>query len=176
MEEITPQEQQIKDLEVKVLNLELAEAALLIANAKLGYSTKLMSEFHLTQDDKLRIADSLDSATKANDVKKVYDEYHKILFNKALSEDTSDFQMSEDFKDNAKAYFAVALGYDPIAKIADNLSVISKYFSLENKIRSQPKAELREPMVDRLMKDRPLTVEAIDNIVNVVNSFNKEDS
>ena len=57
-ENITPQEQKIKDLEVKVLNLELAEAALLIANAKLGYSTKLMSEFHLTQDDKSRIADS----------------------------------------------------------------------------------------------------------------------
>jgi hypothetical protein len=172
-ENITPEQQMIKDLEAKVFNLELESSNLKLANAKLGYSTKIMSEFHLTQDDKLNIANSLDTATKVADVKLVYDEYHKLLNNKALGE-SSDFQMSPDFKDNVSAYLAVAIGYDPIAKIGENLSVVSKYFSFENKIRTQPKVELREPMVNKLMKDRPLAIEAIDNMADVINAFNKK--
>jgi len=171
-ENITPEQQMIKDLEVKVFNLELSNQSLTLANAKLGYSTRIMSEFHLTQDDKSNIANSIDSASNVNDVKLVYEEYKKLLINKALDED-SDFQMSPDFKDNVKSYFAVALGYDPISKISENLSVVAKYFTLENKIRNTPKAELREPMVNKLMSDRPLTIEAIDNMADVVNTFNK---
>jgi len=174
-ENITPEQQMIKDLEAKVFNLELENSGLKLANAKLGYSTKIMSEFHLTQDDKLNIANSIDTATNINDVEQVYDEYHKLLNNKALDEG-SDFQMSPDFKENVRAYLAVALGYDPIAKMGENLSVVSEYFSLENKIRTQPKADIREPMVNKLMKDRPLAIESIDNMADIVNSFNTETS
>jgi regulator of replication initiation timing len=172
---ITSEQQMIKDLEAKVFNLELENSGLKLANAKLGYSTRIMSEFHLTQDDKLNIANSIDTATNINDVKQVYDEYHKLLNNKALG-DSSDFQMSPDFKDNVRAYLAVAIGYDPIAKMGENLSIVSQYFSFENKIRNTPKVEIREPMVDKLMKDRPLAIEAIDNMADVVNSFNTKES
>ena len=170
------EEQKIKELEAKVLNLELSQEKLIFINAKLGYFTRIMSEFHLTQGDKTNMADSFDLAVKLKDVKKIYEGFFKMLHNKALNEESSDFQMSSDFKDNVKAYFAVALGYDPIAKISKNLSVVSKYFTFENKIRNTPKADVREPMVNKLLKDRPLTIEAIDNMADVVNSFNSEES
>lgn len=173
-ENITPEQQKIKELESKILNLELNNDSLMLANSKLGYSTKIMSEFHLTQDDKLNIAKSIDTATNSDDVKKVYQEYYKLLNNKSLG-DSSDFQMSPDFKDNVKSYFSVAIGYDPISKIGESLSVISKYFSLENKIRNTPNGEVRQPMVDKLMKDRPITIESVDNMANVINSFNKSE-
>lgn len=173
---ITPEEKKIKDLEAKVLNLELSQSELLLANAKLGYSTKLMSEFHLTQDDKLRIGNSIDLAENTSDVKKVYDEYFKMLNNKHLPEESSDFQMSDDFKSNIRAYFNLASGYDIISTISENLSIVIKYFSLENKIRSTPKAELRQPMVDKLLEERPITIEAVDNIVDIIKTFDTEES
>lgn len=175
-QELTVEEKKIKDLEARNFILEKDMETLALANSKLGYSTRLMSEFHLTQDDKANIANSLDIATNIKEVEAVYNEYHKMLHNKALGEESADFQMSQDFKDNIRLYYAVSLGYDPISKIAENISKITSYFNLENKIRSTPKAEIREPMVDTLMKSRPDTVEAVDNIVNIVNSFNKEES
>jgi len=175
-ENLTAEQQMIRDLEVKVLNLELDKTNLMLANAKLGYSTRLMSEFHLSQDDKSRIANSIDLATNANDVKKIYDEFFKMLNDTKLGDESSDFQMSEDFKANVRAYAAVAVGYDPVTEISKNVATLTDYFNLENKIGNTPKAGVRQPMVDKLMEKRPLTTEALDNIVDIITKFNKEDS
>lgn len=175
-ENLTPEQQKIKELEVEVFNLKLEKELMLLANAKLGYSTRLMSEFHLSQDDKLRIANSIDLADKTSDVKKVYEEFYKMLFNKHIPEESADFQMSEDFKANTRGYFAIATGFDVISEIAKNLSLVIEYFSLENKIRSTPKPELREPMVDKLLEMRKGTTEAVDNIVDIIKSFDSEGS
>lgn len=173
---LTVEQQKIKDLEVKVINLEIEKTNLLLANAKLGYSTRLMSEFHLSQDDKSRMANSIDLATNTSDVKKVYDEFFKMLNNEKLGDESADFQMSADFKANVRTYAAVAAGYDPVTEISKNISTITEYFSLENKIGNTPKAGVRQPMVDMLMKKRPLTTEALDNIVDIITKFNTEDS
>jgi len=173
---ITSEQQIIKDLEAKVFNLELDKTNLLLANAKLGYSTRLLSEFHLSQDDKTRVANSVDLAENANDVKKIYDEFFKMLNNSKLGDESADFQMSEDFKSNVRAYAAVAIGYDPVTEIAKNIATLTDYFNLENKIGNTPNAGVRQPMVDKLMEKRPLTTEALDNIVDIITKFNTEDS
>ena len=169
----TTEQKRIRDLEAEVLALKNENDSLLFVNSKLGHSLNLMSEFHLTQDDKENIGNSMDSTMTIKDVVTVYDEYYKLLHNKALGEELAEFQMSEDFKDNIREYLSVAIGYDPISKVGENITIVLSYFNLENKIRNTPKAELREPMVDTLMKNRPTTVESVNNIIDLVNSFNK---
>jgi hypothetical protein len=113
----TPEQIRIKELEAQIFILEDENQQLQLINNKLGYSTKIMSEFHLTQGDKENIANSIDLAASAADVRTVYDEYHKILHNKALTGELEEFQMSPDFKENIINYLVVSLGYDPFEKI-----------------------------------------------------------
>jgi len=172
----TPEQKRIKDLEAEVLRISTENESLIFINSKLGHSLNLMSEFHMTQDDKDNIANSMDSTMSVKDVVTVYDGYYKLLHNSKLGEEHAEFQMSEDFKDNIIQYLSVALGYDPIAKISEDITIITNYFNLENKARNTPKTEIRNPIVDTLLKNRPTTIAAIDSIIDIVNSFNKEES
>jgi len=172
----TTEQKRLRDLEAEVLTLKNENDTLLFINSKLGHSLNLMSEFHLTQDDKENIGNSMDSTMTTKDVITVYEEYYKILHNKALGEELAEFQMSEDFKENIRQYLSVATGYDPISKVGENISIVLAYFNLESKIRSTPKVELRKPMIDTLVKNLPTTVESVNNIIDLVNSFNKEES
>lgn len=170
---MTPEELKIRQLEVDLLNAKTEIDSLHLINNKLGYSTKLLSEFHMSQDDKDSIANAIDEATSVGDVKKVHDYYHKTLFNKVL-EDSPDFQMSQAFKDNIRHYFAVALGYDLVSTLQDDFNIIADYYKFENKILSTPDANLRKPMQDSLLKDkRPYALDAINRIIDVLNSFNE---
>jgi hypothetical protein len=146
-----------------------------LVNAKLGYSTRIMSDFHLTTEDKINIANSIDLARTAEEVKTVYDEYYKLLNNKALGDD-SDFQMSQDFKDNTRYYFSVALGYDPISKLSEKIKIVSQYFTFENDIRNTPNASHRQAKTDALLKTRAGTLEALNDIIDTLNSFNSQAS
>jgi hypothetical protein len=169
----TPEQQRIKELEARVFILETQTNELELINIKLGYSVKLMSEFHLTQDDKENIANSIDMATTAIEVKTVYDEYHKLLHNKALKEGMEEFQMSPDFKDNLISYFIVSLGEDPFLSMGDNIEIVQEYFSFENKIRSTPDAGQRQALTDKLLEKRTGTIEALNNVIDSINKLNK---
>ena len=172
----TPDQQRIRTLEAELLGVKTENESLLFINSKLGHSLNLMSEFHMTQDDKDNIANSMDSTMAIKDVITVYDGYYKLLHNSKLGEEHAEFQMSEDFKENIIQYLSVALGYDPIAKISGDISIITDYFNLENKARNTPKPEIRESIVSTLLKNRPTAIAAIDSIIDIVNSFNKEES
>lgn len=169
----TPEQRRIRDLEVELLNAKIEIDNLTFVNISLGYSTRLMSEFHLSQDDKSKLADAIDSAKDSSEIKEIYEKFNAAFFNKALNEESTDFQWSPGFKENLRQYFAVSIGYDIVSDIGDNLSVIADYFALENKIRSTPDASLRQPMTDKLMKDREPTLIAMDKIINIINSFNE---
>lgn len=170
----TPEQIKIKELEAKVFILEDENNQLQIINAKLGYSTKIMSEFHLTQGDKESIANSIDLASSVTEVRAVYDEYYKILHNKALSGELEEFQMSLDFKENIINYLVVSLGYDPFDKISDDIVILKEYFDFENKIRSTPDAGQRLAMTDKLLEKRTGTTEALNRIIDSINLFNKD--
>lgn len=132
-----------------------------------------MSEFHLTQDDRQNIANSIDMATNAEEVKTVYDEYYKLLNNKALKEGMEEFQMSPSFKDNIVNYLTVSSGYDPFEKLADDVVILKQYFDFENKIRSTPDAGQRLAMTDKLLESRAGTTEALNRIIDTINTFIK---
>ena len=169
----TPEQKKIRELEAKILMLEADQKELELINVKLGYSTKIMSEFHLTQDDKGNIANSIDIATNLKEVEIVYKEYHKILYNKALKNEMEEFQMSPDFKANLMNYLVVSLGEDPIDKMSVDISILKDYFDFENKIRSTPDAGHRLAMTDALLKKRTGTIEALNRVIDAVNTFNK---
>lgn len=169
----TPEQKRIKELEAQVFMLDSENAALELINAKLGYSTKIMSEFHLTQDDRENIANSIDMATSFIEVKSVYDEYHKLLYNKSLKEGMEEFQMSPSFKDSLINYLAVSIGYDPFEKLADDVVILKEYFDFENKIRSTPDAAQRLAMTDKLLANRVGTTEALNRIIDTINTFLK---
>jgi len=170
----TPEQIKIKELEATVFALEDEISQLKIINSKLGYSTKIMSQFHLTQDDKENIANSIDMATSSSEVKLVYDEYYKILYNKSLDSEFEEFQMSQDFKDNLINYLIVSIGYDPFQKISDDVVILKEYFDFENKIRSTPEAGQRLAMTDKLLEKRTGTTEALNRIIDSINSFNND--
>lgn len=170
----TPEQKRIKELEIKVLLMEEDIAELELINAKLGYSTRIMSEFHLTQDDKEKIANSIDLATKISEIETVYEEYKKLLYNKGLHADLEEFQMSPDFKENILNYLAVSMGYDPIEKIESDIQIVSEYFSFENKIRSTPDAAQRQSLTDALLKKRAGTIEALNSIIDTVNGLSAQ--
>lgn len=175
MENQETQEQlRIKELEAQNYALSQQIDALGIINLKLGYSTRLMSEFHLTQDDKASIANSLDIANTPSEVEGVYNEYYKLLHNKNLKEGMEEFQMSPDFKSNLVSYLAVAFGENPITSIEDKIIILKNYFEFENKIRSTPDANQRQAMTDKLLETRAGTLEALNGIIDIINSFNKE--
>jgi hypothetical protein len=132
-----------------------------------------MSEFHLTGDDKDSIANSFDLTNTPEEAQQVYEEYKKALFNKAL--EGTDFQMSEDFKDKARYFFAVALGFDPIGKISEQIETISTYFSFENDIRNTPDAGQRQAKTDALLKKRPGATEALNEIIDLLNELNDKE-
>lgn len=169
----TPEQRKIKDLEAELLSARAEISNLTFVNIALGYSTRLMSEFHLSQDDKSKLADAIDSAEDSNGIKEIYDKFSAAFFNKALNEESADFQWSPRFKENLRQYFAVSLGYDIVSEIGDNLSIIASYFAFENKIRSTPDAALRQSLTDKLLKDREPTLIAMDKIINIINSFNE---
>lgn len=169
----TPEQRRIRDLEVELLNARAEIDNLKFVNIALGYSTRLMSEFHLSQDDKDKLADAIDSAKDSAEIKEIYEKFNAAFFNKALNEESADFQWSPGFKENLRQYFAVSIGYDIVSEIGDNLSIIADYFALENKIRSTPDAALRQPMTDKLLKDREPTLISMDKIINIINSFNE---
>lgn len=169
----TPEQAKIRELETKVYNQEQEIWQLQIANARLGYSTMLMSEFHLTGDDKDSVANSFDLANNPDEAKQVYEEYRKVLFNKTL--DGTDFQMSEDFKDMSRHFFAVSLGFDPIGKISEHIETISAYFSFENDIRNTPDAGQRQAKTDVLLKKRPGATEALNEIIDLLNELNDKE-
>lgn len=167
----TPEQIKIKELEARVFMLEDENQQLQLINNKLGYSTKIMSEFHLTQGDKQNIANSIDLATSLSEIKSVYGEYHKILYNKALKDDLEEFQMSSEFKENLMNYLVVSIGYDPFEKIAEDIIVLKEYFEFENKIRSTPDAGQRLAMTDKLLEKRAGTTESLNRVIDVVNLF-----
>lgn len=169
----TPEQARIRELETKVYNQEQEIRQMEVANARLGYSTMIMSEFHLTADDKENIANSFDLANTPEEAQQVYEEYRKVLFNKIL--DGTDFQMSEDFKDKVRYFFAVALGYDPIGKITDNIEIISAYFNFENDIRNTPDGAQRNAKTEKLLKSRAGTTEALNEIINLLNELNNKE-
>ena len=142
-----------------------------LINLKLGYSTMFLSEFHASQEDKRVVCNEIELARSPKEVKLVYEKYRKLFYNEALDEDSEDFQWTAGFKDNLRHYFAVSLGYDIVSEIRDEISVIARYFALENKIRSTPDAALRNPMTDKLLEDRPSTIVALDKIINIINGF-----
>jgi hypothetical protein len=170
----TPEQKRIKDLEVEVLTLEQDRDGLILINIKLGYSTRLLSEFHISQEEKILIGEAFDEANGSNKVKEVYEKFQNYFLNKALDENSSDFQWSPGFKENLRHYFAVSLGYDIVSEVRDNLPVITEYFALENKIRKTPDASIRKPMTEKLLKDREAMLIAMDKIINIINSFNEE--
>jgi hypothetical protein len=170
----TPEQKKIRDLEADLLNANNERDSLMFINLKLGYSTRLMSEFHLSQDEKFDVGEALDAAQDSGEVKSVYENFKKTFFNKALDEDSSDFQWSPGFRDKLRHYFAVSLGYDIVSEVRDSLSVITEYFALENKIRTTPDAALRKPMTDKLLSDREQTLVALDKIINIINGFNED--
>jgi len=170
----TPEQKRIRELELKVHALESNQPILEMTNIKLGYSLRLMSTFHLTSEDKQEIANSIDEAQTIGEVQAIHDSFVKKYNNDSLEED-SDFQWSDSFQKNLRYYFVISLGYDPISKIGGNLQKLANYFSLENKIRSTSDAAVRNPMVEKLMKDRPEAVESMNNAIDVVNSFNDND-
>jgi hypothetical protein len=172
----TPEQQRIKELEARVYMLEGEKTDLQLINIKLGYSVRLMNEFHLTQDDKANIANSIDMANSAEQVQEVYNQYHKLLHNKALSEGLEEFQMSQDFKDNLLNYLSVAMGKNPIVEIEDNVIKLKAYFDLENKIRSTPNAGERQALTEKLLNSRTGTIEALNAIIDSINNFYKEES
>jgi hypothetical protein len=133
-----------------------------------------MSEFHLTQDEKLQIGDALDNAQNSDEVVEIYEKYRSQFLNKALDDESSDFQWSPGFKENLRHYFAVSLGYDIVSEIGDSLGVVADYFALENKIRNTPDAAIRKPMTEKLLEDREQTLAALDTIINIINSFNQD--
>ena len=169
----TIEQLRIRELEGLLSRKEEDNEALILANSKLGYSVKIMSEFHLTQDDKDSVANSIDLAESIKDIKIIYDEYRKMLFSKALGEG-SEFQMSQDFKDNSRQYFNVSIGYDPITKISENIKIIRDYFSYENDIRNTPNAAQRQAKTDVLLRSRPTALDALDSIISTVNNFSEE--
>lgn len=174
MENQDTQEQvRIKELEAQVFMLEDEKHQLQLINNKLGYSTKIMSEFHLTPSDKQNIANSIDLATSVSEVKTIYDEYYRLLYNKALTGELEEFQMSPDFKDNIINYLVVAIGYDPLDKISSDVVILKEYFDFENKIRSTPDTNQRLAMTDKLLEKRTGTTEALNRIIDVINEFNK---
>lgn len=175
MENIETIEQlRIRELEAQNYALLEEKKQLELINLKLGYSTRLMSEFHLTQDDKDKVANSLDIAKTATEVEIVYGEYYKLLYNKNLSEGMEEFQMSEDFKRNLVSYLSVAFGENPITSIEDKIIILKNYFEFENKIRSTPDANHRQAMTDKLLQSRAGTLEALNGIIDVINKFSKE--
>ncbi|MEK6829877.1 MAG: hypothetical protein AABY15_07190 [Nanoarchaeota archaeon] len=167
----TPEQIRIRELESQVFLMQQNINELELINIKLGYSTRLMSEFHLTLEDRDNIANSIDLATNANEVESVYNEYKKMMFNKSLKEGMEEFQMSPSFKENIFSYLIVSLGEDPIEKIGNDIKIVSDYFSFENKIRSTPDAGHRQAMTDKLLEKRAGTIEALNRIIDVVNSL-----
>lgn len=171
------QEQRIKDLEVELAQEKERVDQLSLANAKLGYTVRLMSEFHLSLKDKMLIGEAIDNAQTTNEVQGIYDYYFKGMFNKSLKEDQDEFQWSENFKENLRVYYAVSLGYDPISKIAEDVEVVADYFTFENKVRNTPNGQERNALVDALLKKRPGAEEAMNGIIDTINQFTvaKED-
>lgn len=170
----TPEQLRIRDLEAELAGAKSDIEMLTFINIKLGYSTRLMSEFHLSQDEKLELGDALDNAQNSDEVIEVYEKYRNQFFNKALDEESSDFQWSPGFKENLRHYFAVSLGYDIVSEVGDSLAVVAEYFALENKIRNTPDAAIRKPMTEKLLEDREQTLAALDKIIDIINSFNQE--
>jgi hypothetical protein len=170
----TPEQLRIKELELQNYTLSEEKKQLELINLKLGYSTRLMSEFHLTQDDKEKIANSLDIASTPSDIETVYNQYYKLLHNKNLKDGMEEFQMSEDFKSNLVSYLSVAFGENPITSIEDKIIILKEYFEFENKIRSTPDANHRQAMTDKLLQSRAGTLEALNGIIDIINNFNKE--
>lgn len=170
----TPDQLRIRDLEAELQGAKSDIQALTFINLKIGYSTRLMSEFHLSQEEKFEIGDALDNAQNSDEVIEIYNKYRNQFLNKALDEDSADFQWSPKFKENLRHYFAVSLGYDIVSEIGDSLGVVADYFALENKIRNTPEAALRKPMTDKLLEDREQTLAALDKIIDIINSFNQD--
>ncbi len=170
----TPQEKKIIELEEQLLTANKDIESLMNINLKLGYSTRLLTEFHMSKEEKLDFAETIDAAKDSAEVKKIYETYNKAFFNESLDDELDEFQWLPGFKEKIRHYFAVSLGYDIVSEIGDNLSLIASYFTLENKIRNTPDAAVRKPMTEKLLKDREATLIAMDNIINIINSFNDE--
>lgn len=170
----TPEQKRIKELELELFNSKSEIDRLIFINTSLGYSTTLMSEFHMSHDDKIILGEYFDSAKNTVEIKEMYDKFRKEFHNKALDDESADLQWSPGFKEKIRHYFAVSLGYDIVSEIGDNLSLIASYFTLENKIRNTPDAALRQPMTDKLLGDREAMLIAMDNIINIINSFNEK--
>ena len=170
----TPDQRKIKDLELELFNIKKERDGLTFVNQALGYSTRLLSEFHMSLDDKSKLADALDSAKDSGEIKDMYEKFNAAFFNKALNEESADFQWSPGFKENLRQYFAVSLGYDIISEIRDNLPLITAYFALENKLFNTPEGALRKPMTEKLLSDREGMLISMDKIINIINSFNED--
>lgn len=167
-------QQKIQELENYLIIKDNEINQLKLANAKLGYSTKLMSDFHFSLEDKINIADIIDSCDSIPKVAEKYSELKKAFINKSLSEEMDEFQMSPKFKQNLIQYLAVSRGENPMITIAEKIKIISEYFSLENKVRSTPDASHRKALTDKLLSQRPDSIDAVNKIIDIVNEFNNQ--
>jgi hypothetical protein len=56
---------------------------------------------------------------------------------------------------------------------ADDVVILKQYFDFENKIRSTPDAGQRLAMTDKLLESRAGTTEALNRIIDTINTFIK---
>lgn len=155
--------------EIESKNLQIQE--LVLINSKLGYSTKLMSEFHMSLEDKEYVANEIDACNSLQEVDSKYLSIKKQFKDKNLPEEFEDFQMSPNFKKDLINYLSVSKGYNPVLEMSEKLGIIRDYFSFENKIRSTPDARIRQSMTDKLLLQRPDAINAINRTIDILNEL-----
>ena len=111
-------------------------------NHKLATCLKLFVEIHFTKQEKIKIANEIDSAPNVSEVDKICKFY--LSQNRVSAEGSEEYVLSPAFISNLTKYYKSFKGINPLEEIERRLNTLEQYFFA----LSQLEAETDQTRID----------------------------
>lgn len=134
---------------------------LLITNKKLVATIDLYNEYHLTKDEKIQAAATIESANNEEEIDKAVDKLKKI-FDSTYQFSIEDSKWSPGFIQELLKNFENQEGFNPIERLRTPFSIVKAYF--EYKAREEDLDEIDKDQLESIEQSLPGAMRLIQDI------------
>lgn len=151
----------MEDLEKETMKNEIEHLSLL--NYKFGKLIGLMIDFHMSNEEKLKLANSFDGQSNTDVIDKICDAFYSSNKN----------QLTNDFKKDIVFEISKVFGYDFLSALKNEQDIVVDYFNDSERALKEEDFTLRGRLMDVAENKRKEAINSVNNISGVLNDFEK---
>lgn len=151
----------MEDSEKETLENKIEHLSLL--NYKFGKLIGLMIDYHMSNDEKLKIANLFDEQSNTEVIDKLCDAFHS----------NNEHQLTNDFRKEIVFEVSKIFGYDFLSTLKNEQDIVVEYFNDSERALKEEDFSIRARLLDISDKKRPEVINSVNNISGVLNDFEK---